>query len=135
MRKPKPASALAVMAFCLAACGKSTDARRMEAVKCSAFFQGLTVSQLAQGGVPESFMQAIDAKAAGHPSSDQGKLLGLTSLGDSLTAQLDGAKVQAAQQDGVQDLVRLAKANDAAGAVSYLDGCVDNRDRLLESAR
>ena len=135
MPNPKTVAAMAAATLCLAACGKSGDARKFEAVKCATFFQDFAQASL--GDIPslDGFMKDVNKLGVGHPADDQVKLEGLASLGEQLAPQMDAVKREAAQQDGLQDILKFARSKDANGAVAYLDECVDNRDRLLAAAR
>jgi hypothetical protein len=131
----KTIAVMTAATLCLAACGKSGDARKAEAVKCGAFFQSFAEATLGGDAAMDSFVKELNTAAVGHPSNDGLKLQGLVSLGEQVAPQVEAVKREAAQQDGLQDIVKFARAKDAHGAVLYLDECVDNRDRLLAAAR
>ena len=135
MPKLNSVAAITAVSLCLVGCGKSGDARKVEAVKCGAFFQNFVAMSLGATPSLDGFMKGVNTSAAGHPADDQLKLEGLASLGEELAPQIDAVRREAAQQDGNQDFAGFARGNDAKGAVRYLDECVDNRDRLLASAR
>ena len=131
----KTPAAMAAAVLCLAACGKSADTRRAEAVKCAAFFKGYAEAALSGDALLDSFSKKVNTAATGHPANDDSKLQGLVSLGEQVAPQVEAVKREAVQQDGLQDPVKLVHAKDAKGVVAYLDECVDNRDRMLAAAR
>ncbi len=131
----KTPAAMAVAVLCLAACGKSADTRKAEAVKCAAFFKGYTEAALSGDALLNSFSKEVSAAATGHPADDDSKVQGVVSLGEQVAPQVEAVRREAVQQDGLQDLVKLIHAKDAKGVVTYLDECVDNRDRMLAAAR
>ena len=134
MTNPSLPCLLAVVGFALVGCGKSQDARKIEAVRCHGFLTAMLPS-LQDLEHPSPFVEAYGRVAKDRLKGQEENINGVEALGEQLSGQLDAVKSAAALQDGSQAYAGFQKANDGNGAVGFVEECIANRDKLLAAAR
>ena len=118
----------------LASCGKSQDARKVDAVRCHGFMTAMlaTMQDLEH---PSGFVDVYGAVAKERLKGRDAEGEVTVTLGEQLASQMESTKSAAAQQDGSQSWLKFQKANDGEGAVAYVENCIANHDKLLAAAR
>ena len=77
----------------------------------------------------------MNTASIGHKSADEAKTAAANQLGDQIARTRDPASVTARAQTALSMWQKQYEANDIAGAVAYLDECVENYDALIAAAR
>ena len=121
-------------AMLLSGCGKSTDERRTEVVRCSGYIQAFQIASLTNRQV-ESFLTALTPMSVGRPSYDSIRINAVARLGDQLAPALDQVRATAAATDGAQEWAKQYGAKDSKAVLDFLDACIGNYDELLKAAR
>ena len=135
--QPKPFALLIVsmaIALSLSGCGKSTDDRKYEVVKCATYFDALGMAAISggNGGSDASFLQALNQSQV-QTAGLQQTAAGISSLGQQLSQTIDPAKSAAAQQEGTNLFTTEEQNNDVSGATGFINECVDNYNKLIAS--
>jgi hypothetical protein len=125
-KSPKPAVSAAqkliptaaLVAFLLAGCGKSADAKREDIVRCSGF--SLALINLRPGSPLERSTEAALEKAG----ITAGDTMPLGAAAQKYANAMDPAKVTRLAQEGSAAATGFIQKNDANGIADYLKGCV-----------